>query len=140
MRIHALALSVLILAAPYGNSYGLTQNETRDISSSEPEQAIQTLAGILKKDPKDASALFLLGVELRSVFEVKESSKVLGTLIAKDPNSPEGLASSCILGVDLSKDPSSALYYYNALLTLADQYPDSIPINWAQLMGIESGY
>ena len=131
MRIHALALSVLILVAPYGNSYGLTQNETRNISSSEPEQAIQTLAGILKKDPKDPSALFLLGVELRSVFEVKESSKVFGTLIAKDPNSPEGLASACILGVDLSKDPASALYYYNALLTLADQHPDSIPINWA---------
>jgi len=131
MRIHALALSVLILVAPYGNSYGLTQNETRDISSSEPEQAIQTLTGILKKDPKDASALFLLGVELRSVFEVKESSKVFGTLIAKDQNSPEGLASACILGVDISKDPASALYYYNALLTLADQHPDSIPINWA---------
>lgn len=131
MKIHSIVLCALILGIPFGKSYGLTQNEIRDISTSEPEQAIKSLTRILQKDPKDSSALFLLGVELRSGFEVKESSKVFGTLITKDPNSPEGLASACILGVDLSKDPSSALYYYNALLALADQHPDSIPINWA---------
>ena len=131
IKRYALACCALFTVAPFESSFGLSDAGIRDISSSEPEQAIQTLTGILQKDPKDVSALFLLGVELRSVFEVKESSKVFGTLIAKDPNSPEGLAAACILGVDLSKDPSSALYYYNSLLTLADQHSDSIPINWA---------
>ena len=131
MRIHPIALCALILATPFGKTYGLTHAEIRDISTSEPEQAIKTLTGILQKDPKDSSALFLLGVELRSGFEVKESSKVFGTLIAKDPNSPDGLAAACILGVDLSKDAASALYYYNGLLALADQHPDSIAMNWS---------
>ena len=132
-RIKRLALACLALISltPIESCFGLSDADIRDISTSEPEQAIQTLTGILQKDPKDASALFLLGVELRSVFEVKESSKVFGTLIAKDPNSPEGLASACILGVDLSKDAASALYYYNGLLALADQHPDSIAMNWS---------
>ena len=131
IRFQAVALSILILFVPFRKSYGLTQNDIRDISTTEPEQAIKTLTGILQKDPKDASALFLLGVELRSVFEVKESSKVFGTLITKDPESPEGLAAACILGVDLSKDAASGLYYYNGLLALADQHPDSIAMNWS---------
>jgi ankyrin repeat protein len=131
IRIQAVALSILILFVPFRKSYGLTLNDIRDISTTEPEQAIKTLTGILQKDPKDASALFLLGVELRSGFEVKESSKVFGALIAKDPNSPEGLAAACILGVDLSKDAASALYYYNGLLALAEQHPDSIGMNWS---------
>lgn len=131
IRIHAIALCALIVITPLGKIYGLTQNEIRDISTSDPEQAVKTLTGILQKHPKDASALFLLGVELRSGFEIKESSKVFGALIAKDPDSPEGLAAACILGVDLSKDSASALYYYNGLLALADQHPDSIPMNWA---------
>lgn len=127
----ALACLALISLTPIESCFGLSDADIRDISTTEPEQAIKTLTGILQKDPKDASALFLEGVEFRSVFEVRESSKLFGAVIGKDPDSPEGLASACILGVDLSKDPSSALYYYNALLTLADQHPDSIPINWA---------
>jgi len=130
IKRYVLACCALFTVTPFESSFGLSDAAIRDISSSEPEQAIQTLTGILQKDPKDVSALFLLGVELRSVFEVKESSKVFGTLIDKVPNSPEGLAAACILGADLSKDPSSALYYYNSLLTLADQHSDSIPINW----------
>ena len=130
-KIHSIALCALVICTPLGNSYGLTQSEIKDISISDPNQAIKTLTEILQKDPKDTSALFLEGVEFRSIFEVRQSSVVFGAVIAKDPDSPEGLASACILGTDLSKDPISAIYYYNALLSLAEQHPDSIPINWA---------
>ena len=71
----ALACLALISLTPIESCFGLSDADIRDISTTEPEQAIKTLTGILQKDPKDASALFLEGVEFRSVFEVRESSK-----------------------------------------------------------------
>ncbi len=131
IRIRAAALCALFLAVSLGKSYGITDAQVRDISSSELDPAMKQLNGILRKNPKDTKALFLEGVEVRSCFDVQNSSKVFAAVMSRDHNSPEGLASACILGVDLSKDAASALYYYNALLMLAEQHPGSIPLNWA---------
>ena len=84
----------------------------------------------LQRNPQDQQSLFWSAVLLRSRFEVQSAGPRFAKTVVSNPDSPEGLASACILGIDVSKDQLSAIYYFNALLILANQHPDSIPIHW----------
>src|SRR5207302_9792073 len=81
-------------------------------------------------DPKNPDLLFLEAILAQSRFELSQAMRGFALVMQSRPDSPEGLASACILGIALSPDQGSALYYFNALLILCEQNPDSIPCHW----------
>ena len=100
------------------------------LASGDQKQAEATVFAGLKRDARDPELLFLAAVLERSRFDVAGAAPIFGRTMQLSPSSPEGLASACILGVDLSRDQRSALYYFNALLIVSRQNPRSIPIHW----------
>ena len=102
----------------------------RLLAAGDQKQAEAKVLEALKRDPRDPDLLFLAAVLERSRFDVAGAARVFARTMELSPSSPEGLASACILGVDLSRDQRSALYYFNALLIVSRQNPGSIPIQW----------
>ena len=100
------------------------------LAAGDQKQAEATVFEALKHDPRDPGLLFLAAVLERSRFDVAGAAPIFARTMQVSPSSPEGLASACILGVDLSRDHRSALYYFNALLIVSRQNPGSIPIHW----------
>ncbi|MEI6035811.1 MAG: ankyrin repeat domain-containing protein [Verrucomicrobiae bacterium] len=88
------------------------------------------LAGEARKNPENGDAGFLAAVLTRSRFDRTGSAPVFLKTLARNPDSLEGKVSACILGIDISKDEGTALYFYNALLVLSRQNPRSIPTRW----------
>jgi len=113
---------------------GSLQSGTSDalklLSHGRQQEAENKLAEALRRNPKNAAAGFLSTVCTRSRFDRNRAARGFATTMLNNPDSPEGRASACILGIDLSKDQGTALYYFNALLIVARQNPDSIPIHW----------
>lgn len=100
------------------------------LSNGDQHGAEDKLNASLKFNSADPALWFMAGVMERSRFDQLTAAKIFYKSMMMRGDSPEGLASACILGIDLSRDQYSALYYFNALLALADQHPDSIPIHW----------
>ena len=100
------------------------------LSSGDQKGAEARLLDELRTHPRNDGAAFISAVCIRSRFERNESAPIFFKTLAAHPNSLEGLTSACILGIDLAKDEGTALYYYNALLVLCRQHPDSIPTRW----------
>lgn len=102
----------------------------RMLSAGNQTAAEAKLGEILAGNPEDASAVFWSAVCERSRFNQKGAAPGFIKTMSGHPNSPEGLASACVLGIDVSTDQATALYYYNALLVLGRQNPKSIPLRW----------
>lgn len=102
----------------------------RLLAAGDQQQAEATVVAGLRRDARDPDLLFLAAVLDRSRFDISGSARIFARTMKLSPDSPEGLASACILGVDLSRDQRSALHYFNALLIVSQQNPDSIPIHW----------
>ena len=81
------------------------------LAAGDQKQAEATVFAGLKRDARDPELLFLAAVLERSRFDVAGAAPIFGRTMQLSPSSPEGLASACILGVDLSRDQRSALYY-----------------------------
>lgn len=100
------------------------------IAEGSQEKAEIHLRELLKANPEDMDGLFLSAVAARSRFAVGESAQGFAKVLYFKPESPEGLASACILGIDFSDNEATALYYFNALLMVCEQNPESIPLHW----------
>src|ERR1035437_3770664 len=100
------------------------------LASGDQKAAEEKLVMILARNPRNPEYGFLNAVLARSRFNVRDAAPGFVHVIKDRPNTPEGLASACILGIDLSKDQGSAMYYYNALLVVCKKNPNSIPIHW----------
>lgn len=84
----------------------------------------------LVRHPQNLEEIFWKAVMVRSRFDDRGSMPLFIRVIRESTDSPEGLASACIVGVDLSRRVTPALYYFNALMILAGEHPDSVPIHW----------
>ena len=82
------------------------------------------------QNPKNPQQLFWKAVLLRSRFDNSGAIPLFIKVMKEIPDSPEGLASACIVGIDLSNKATPALHYFNALMILAGEHPDSVPIHW----------
>ncbi len=102
----------------------------RFMAEGSQEKAEIHLRELLKANPEDAEGIFLSAVAARSRFDIEESAQGFAKVLCFKPESPEGLASACILGIDLSDNEATALYYFNALLMVCEQNPQSVPIHW----------
>jgi ankyrin repeat protein len=102
----------------------------KSLAAGDQKEAEAKVLAALKRDIRDPELLFLAAVLERSRFNVSGAAPVFAKTMELSPDSPEGLASACIVGVDLSRDQWSALYYFNALLIVSRQNPNSIPIRW----------
>jgi ankyrin repeat protein len=128
--------ALLLLAGLFLVSLCSAKNEPaiseamRLLSAGDQKQAEATVLVALKREAGDPDLLFLAAVLERSRFDVAGAAPIFARTMQLSPSSPEGLASACILGVDLSRDQRSALYYFNALLIVSRQNPDSVPIHW----------
>ena len=100
------------------------------LSAGEQSKAEAKIAEALKLQPPDPRFVFLDAVCTRSRFEVSAAAKGFRQTMAMAPESTDALAAACVLGVDYSRNPATALYYFNSLLILSKQNPDSIPIHW----------
>ena len=118
-----------VLLAPCSGS-GDTQEALRLLSGGDQSGAEKMLNAAISRDPADMDAVFLASVCARSRFDLRNSALGFLAVAQARPDSPDGMASACALGLDLSPNLPTALYYFNALLILADRHPDSIPIHW----------
>ncbi len=100
------------------------------LAAGKQDQAEEEVAWKNKNNSTDIDNLFWKAVLLRSRFYDSGAMNLFIQVMKAQPESPIGLASACIVGVDLSKTTTNALYYFNALMILAEEHPDSIPINW----------
>jgi len=82
------------------------------------------------QNPKSPQQLFWKAVLLRSRFDNSRATPLFIKVMKEIPDFPEGLASACIVGIDLSNKATPALHYFNALMILAGEHPDSVPIHW----------
>jgi|GEM_PF-320165 len=82
------------------------------------------------QNPKNPQQLFWKAVLLRSRFDKSGATPLFIKTMKEIPDSPEGLASACIVGINLSNKATPALHYFNALMILAGEHPDSVPIHW----------
>lgn len=92
--------------------------------------AEEKVASLLREDPRNPDLVFWSAVLARSRFTVNMAVPGFAYVAKARMETPEGLASACVLGLDLSAEERSALYYYNALLVVASQNPNSVPIHW----------
>ncbi len=102
----------------------------KSLSAGDQKQAEAAVSEALKRASRDPDLIFLSAVLARSRFEIAEAMPGFLAAATLKPDSPEGLASACIVGVDLSREQSTALYYFNALLIVSHHNPESIPIHW----------
>jgi ankyrin repeat protein/tetratricopeptide (TPR) repeat protein len=100
------------------------------VASGRQDKAEEEVARELKVRPGSVQVMFWQGVLSRSRFYGQGSIKWFVRVMKARPKSPMGLASACVVGIDLSRTSASALHYFNALLILASEHPDSIPIQW----------
>lgn len=82
------------------------------------------------ENPRNTEELYWKAVLMRSRFEEYGAMPLFIRAMKEQPDSPEGLASACVVGVDLSKTSAQALHYFNAMMTLAEEHPDSVSIHW----------
>ncbi|MEI8312533.1 MAG: ankyrin repeat domain-containing protein, partial [Verrucomicrobiota bacterium] len=131
MKAVLLLLAGLLLVSVCSAMNGPAIPEAmKSLSAGDQKQAEAIVSEALKRNIRDPELLFLAAVLERSRFDVSGAAPVFARTMELSPDSPEGLASACIVGVDLSRDQWSALYYFNALLIVSRQNPDSIPIHW----------
>jgi len=126
-------IAVLLVWCPSLFSDGLLPgaSEVIKLLSEGKQQAAETkLAEALRRNPKNFDCAFLSAVCARSRFDTKGSAADFLTVTTNRPESAEGLASACILGIDAAPDKTTALYYFNALLIVGERNPGSIPIHW----------
>ena len=123
-----LCLSVLPLQAQQAS---LDEKEIIGLlAAGRQDQAEEKVCKELSANPDDVQAMFWQGVLLRSRFDDRGAMQWFVRVMKAQPQSPPGLASACVVGIDLSRTPDRALHYFNALLILASEHPDSIPIQW----------
>lgn len=126
-------IAVLLAWCPSLFSDGLLPGASEAIKllSEGQQQAAETkLAEALRRNSKNFDCAFLSAVCARSRFDTKGSAAEFLTVLTIRPDSAEGLASACILGIDAASDKTTALYYFNALLIVGKRNPSSIPIHW----------
>ncbi len=100
------------------------------LAAGHQKDAEHKLLDLFLLDPKNPDYSFWLAALSRSRFDVRAAAPGFADTMKNRPDSPEGLASACVLGIDLSRNRASAMYYFNALLTVCGQNPNSIPIHW----------
>lgn len=125
-----LLAGLLLASACFAKTGPAVPEAMRLLAAGDQKQAESTVLAALRRDLQDPELLFLAAVLERSRFDVSGAAPIFLKTMELSPDSPEGLASACIVGVDLSRDQWSALYYFNALLIVGRQNPDSIPIRW----------
>ncbi len=125
-----LLAGLLLVSVCSAKNDPATSEAIKLLSAGDQKHAESTVLDALKRGARDPELLFLAAVLERSRFDVAGSAPIFGRVMELSPSSPEGLASACIVGVDLSRDQRSALYYFNALLIVSRQNPSSIPIHW----------
>jgi ankyrin repeat protein len=133
MRKALAAITVLFLASASfvsGDSIWGDSKILQMLSSGQQGEAETKLGEMLRRNPENNACAFLAAVCARSRFDTNGSAPGFLATMKNKPESPEGLASACVLGIDASTDKTTALYYFNALLILSEQNPRSIPIHW----------
>lgn len=132
-----LSFVFLILIFPHTHSFAIDALVDSELNSKiiallaagDQKSAENRLYQILQNSPATDGAVFWSGILARSRFSSSALRPLLDTSLIS-PNTPEGRASACVIGVDGSQNHRAGLYYYNALLILAAQNPQSIPIHW----------
>lgn len=133
MKMFSATIAVFLLFSPSLFPDGILPGtaEVVQLLSEGNQQAAETkLAEALHRNSKNSDCTFLAAVCARSRFDTKGSASGFLKVLTSKPESQEGLASACILGIDAAPDKTTALYYFNALLIVSEQNPDSIPIHW----------
>lgn len=102
----------------------------RLLSQGDQRAAEEKLDEALSENPQDRDSAFLHALCARSRFNREGALPGFVVQLTSRPRSPEGQASACVIGMDLASDEATALYFYNALLIVARQNSDSIPIRW----------
>lgn len=109
----------------------ITQEEVMKLlAAGEQDAAEAKLLQGLRCEPENLDFIFLASFLARSRFDLNNSSTGFFLNLTKRPNSPEGMASACVLAIDGSQNPISVLSYYSALLILAEEHPESVPLQW----------
>lgn len=109
----------------------VTQEEVlKLLANGEQDAAEAKLVQGLRREPENLDFLFFASFLARSRFDLNNSSTGFFLNLTKRPNSMEGMASACILAIDGSENSLGALAYYSALLILAEEHPDSVPLQW----------
>lgn len=106
----------------------------RLLASGQQADAEAKLEAAVEQNRNDPRLAFWSGVLERSRFSVDSAAPAFLYAARQLPNAAEGQAAACILGIDFAADLRSALYYYNTLLAVAWQNPESVPVHW--LVGI----
>lgn len=118
-----------VIAATDSNA--VTKDEVlKFLSIGEQDAAEAKLLQGLRREPENLDFIFLASVLARSRFDLKNSTTGFFLNLTKRPNSTEGMASACVLVIDGSESPLKALTYFNALLILAEENPESLPLKW----------
>ncbi len=130
------AIPAASVAPAPGSATMPTADALRLLSAGDQSAAEAKLGEALARDASDAEAIFLASVCARSRFDTENAAAGFLAVARQSPDSAEGLASACALGIDTAPDVPAALPYFNALLILADCNPMSVPIRWlAAVMG-----
>ncbi len=136
MKTSALLLCILLIAASKLSSQEApatapaAQEVLKLLAAGKQDEAEAKIRETLSGNPKDLDCIFLYGLCQRSRFDPGSASAGFLVTLGQRPGTPEALASACVLGIDLAADRSTELYYYNALLIVGSQNPDSLPIRW----------
>lgn len=102
----------------------------RLLGDGQQRLAEQKIQEALKDDHDDPQLAFWNGVLARARFQVDEAASPLLYAVRQMPNTPEGEAAACVLGIDFAADQRSALFFYNSLLAVGWQNPNSVPVHW----------
>lgn len=109
---------------------GQVQQVVALMADGKQKAAEDEIDRLLKRYPESVSLVFFKGACLRSRFQVGESVGPFLWTIKSAPDSAEGLAAACILGIDFSDDTETALAYLSGLAAVQRDYPGAFPVQW----------
>ncbi len=119
------------------------QSEAESMALRKLEEAAGQLQSLPEGSPEQvllreelAKTFFWNAVLRRSRFAIEEATVLFCLAIDADPSSLNAKIAANTIGVDLAKNKETAFYFYNALLSLAEENPRSVPALW--LTGILS--
>jgi len=134
MKILLSLIATAVVALPHHSTDTAWHRQEaelmRMVANGQQKTAEDKVSKALSQSPENLDLQFMGAVLERSRFAVSKATDGFFFAMKRGGNSPEALASACILGIDASRNQRSALYYFNALQLLARQNPDSISIHW----------
>ena len=132
--VAAILFAVPLHAGNESSSLASTDDREQEVikmlSNGEQDAAEDKIHKALAADPRNSHDAFIASVLSRSRFDVSNAAPGFFLTMSVKPDSVDGLASACILAMDSTRSPATALHFLSALIALSKVHPDNLWLHW----------